>query len=577
MFSVLDKHLLTDMGKIIVRKYVHTTDAQSVWKDFQEHIKSSSKGASEKRRLTQYVTNTVLDDNYKGTTEQFVLHFNEQFRQLEEIYEESEHFPPQIKLQLLQNAVRPINDLRIVETLDEFQSITTGYGRSSSLKYQTYYDLLINACIRYDRTKKANVAKRGHIYQTTFPQTNDNFIDHIPSETPIGDPYLGIDTPSDEFYNINTNQSGPPMSARHKLQPRLLRSNPNNKPNTFPKKPPRQKWTGPIYLPAHIYKLLSQVAKDALQKYNVEAIQKFKASRNLNEHAQEELPPSIDEKEFQECQQFNTDQDLEPSTDDILEFITSQGHSEDQLDQVLQTYQAYQQSQSETETPPRQMNAHITYHVAQAKQAKHGSLVDRGANGGLAGSDVRILSKSSRKCTVTGIDNHEIAGLDLVQCAALVQTNHGMVNLIMNEYAYYGRGHSIHSSGQIEWYTNTVDNKSVQVGGQQRIVTIDGYSMPLVCKGGLMYLQLQGIPTDQDLQNYPSVHLTSPHEWDPSILDFEHPENNGESDWAIDPNENFQFDPNFDEFGDYVNRSLSILDILDETPKLSPFHNLLVN
>ena len=101
MFSVLDKHLLTDMGKTIVRKYVHTTDVQSVWKDFQEHMKSSSKGASEKRRLTQYGTNTVLDDNYKGTTEQFVLHFNEQFRQLEEISGESEHFPPQIKLQLL--------------------------------------------------------------------------------------------------------------------------------------------------------------------------------------------------------------------------------------------------------------------------------------------------------------------------------------------------------------------------------------------------------------------------------------------------------------------------------------------
>ena len=114
---------------------------------------------------------------------------------------------------------------------------------------------------------------------------------------------------------------------------------------------------------------MSKEAKDAIQKYNVDSIQKFKASRNLNEtelmhnvyeHAQEELPPSIDEEEFQECQQFNTDQDLEPTTDDILEFITSQRHSEDQLDQVLQTYQAYQQSQSETETQPRQMNAHIT-------------------------------------------------------------------------------------------------------------------------------------------------------------------------------------------------------------------------
>ena len=59
MFSVLDKHLFTDMGKTIVRKYVLTTNAQSIWKEFQEHMKSSSKGASEKRRLTQYLTNTT--------------------------------------------------------------------------------------------------------------------------------------------------------------------------------------------------------------------------------------------------------------------------------------------------------------------------------------------------------------------------------------------------------------------------------------------------------------------------------------------------------------------------------------
>ena len=109
---------------------------------------------------------------------------------------------------------------------------------------------------------------------------------------------------------------------------------------------------------------------------------------------------------------------------------------------------------------------------------------------------MRVLSTSPRKCTVTDIDNHEIPGLDLVQCPALVHTNHGLVNLIMNEYAYYGRGHSIHSSGQFDWYTNTVDDTSFQVGGQQRIITIDGNSMPLVCKGGLMYSEPQGIPTD---------------------------------------------------------------------------------
>ena len=223
---------------------------------------------------------------------------------------------------------------------------------------------------QYDRTKKSNIAKRGHIYQTSLSPNNDGFNNDL-SEAQTTDPYMGIDTAGDEFYTINTNQSGPPISARHKLQPILLRPNPS--PNTFPKKQTKQKWTGPIYLPGHIYKLLSQEAKDALQKYNVEASQKFKFTRNLHEtnfvhdlddNTQDNSTSSNEDDEFQECQEFHPDQDLEPPTDDLLDFINSQDHSDDQLDQVLQTYQAYTESQSFT----RQLNAHVTYHVAQAKQ-----------------------------------------------------------------------------------------------------------------------------------------------------------------------------------------------------------------
>ena len=144
IFSVFNANLQTDMGKTIVRRHLANTDAQAVWKELSEHMRTSSKGASEKRRLTQYVTNTVLDDNFKGTTEQFVLHFNEHFRHLEEISEDSKKLPPTVNLTLLQAAVMSINDLRIVETLDEFQSTTYGHGSSTSLSYDTYYDLLIN-------------------------------------------------------------------------------------------------------------------------------------------------------------------------------------------------------------------------------------------------------------------------------------------------------------------------------------------------------------------------------------------------------------------------------------------------
>ena len=170
--------------------------------------------------------------------------------------------------------------------------------------------------------------------------------------------------------------------------------------------------------------------------------------------------------------------------------MNSQCHNLEDLDQALQAYQAYQVlcPQDSTTIPKRTIYHHYTYHVAQASEAKHSSLVDRGANGGIAGSDVRILSRSSRKCTVTGFVSHELQGLDLVQCAALVETKHGIVNLLMNEYACYGKGHTIHSSGQIEWFKNSVDDQSVQVGGKQRICTIDGYAMlmPLVCRGALI-------------------------------------------------------------------------------------------
>ena len=50
------------------------------------------------------------------------------------------------------------------------------------------------------------------------------------------------------------------------------------------------------------------------------------------------------------------------------------------------------------------------YHVSKHSSSHYGSLIDRGANGGLAGSDVRILERTGRTVSVTGIDNHELPG-----------------------------------------------------------------------------------------------------------------------------------------------------------------------
>ena len=50
-------------------------------------------------------------------------------------------------------------------------------------------------------------------------------------------------------------------------------------------------------------------------------------------------------------------------------------------------------------------------------------LVDLGANGGLAGSDMRVIHKTHRKINIQGIDNHEVTGLDVVTAATLLNTS----------------------------------------------------------------------------------------------------------------------------------------------------------
>ena len=116
-----------------------------------------------------------------------------------------------------------------------------------------------------------------------------------------------------------------------------------------------------------------------------------------------------------------------------------------------------------------------------------------------------ILGRTGRKVSVTGIDDPELPGLDIVTCVALIHTNHGNVNMLIHEYAYYGGGNTIHSSCQIDWFHNTCDDKSHHVGGKQVIIFLDSHAAPLECRSGLMCMSILGKPTDQDLDQYPDV------------------------------------------------------------------------
>ena len=66
VYSVSNKVLQSDMGKNIVRKHAPTLDAQSVWKEFETHMSTSSKGLNKRHRLHSYVSTTVYDRSWKG-------------------------------------------------------------------------------------------------------------------------------------------------------------------------------------------------------------------------------------------------------------------------------------------------------------------------------------------------------------------------------------------------------------------------------------------------------------------------------------------------------------------------------
>ena len=125
------------------------------------------------------------------------------------------------------------------------------------------------------------------------------------------------------------------------------------------------------------------------------------------------------------------------------------------IDDLLETHTTYT------------VNMAFTYHISKHSASSYGSLLDSGVNGGLAGVDVHVLERTGRKVSVTGIDDHELPGLDIVTCVALIQTNHGKVNTLRHEYAYCGTGNTIHSPCQIEWFNNTCGDKSHHVGRKQ--------------------------------------------------------------------------------------------------------------
>jgi len=529
MISVLHHCIQTDFGKTIVRDFKGDHhDAQTVIAELIKHHSESTSARLSSNQILTYLMSARLDQKWTHSTRSFILHWINQARTYNEHSEPNFRlFDPMLR-QLLELAVQNVSDLRQVALTSE--SLEAGGGSTAASTWEGYKTLLLNAAVRYDDKHKPKGQTRKQLvlqHQLAYEDDESSCDDY--EEAP-----LDIDTHVSDLH-VNMTRSKPARS--------LL-----NKGSTRDNGSPR------AWLPKDIYTELPQQVRDKMHEYNKTRTDKAKAT--IRAHVTEQ---------FEDAQETIEDEIMDPSTTDsteeeptvtedkVLAFIAGR-----RPDLPPDDIRRIMSGSNKNPARPRKVNSTII-RVSAGHRKGHGTgtLVDRGANGGVLGSDVRVLEYLTRPpVSVVGYDNHETTGLRRAVAAGVVRQPDGTEAIaIMNDYADHGKGKTIHSSGQMEHHKVKVNDRSLLMGGKQSLVTPDGYILPLSIRGGLPYLDFTRVPSDDDLANLPHFQLTSDEPWDPSILDNEFDQDNDA--WFEALSEELQDtykDDAFDTHGNYKHR-----------------------
>ena len=535
LYSVLISSLKTEFSEALVKD--HEGDAQLILELLHEHHTGNSQySRSEINRITKYLTNIKLDDTWRGTNESFLMHYNDQLRLVDSLVDSDEKLPDNTRVTFLESAVESVPDLRRVKITDNV--LQAQLDSTRPISYRSYFDLLKDAAFHLDQaTKRGNKIRHTNVH---FSGPNDE------------DEHQNLSSDDNQVIQQEDVCSEPPEPLSYSLF--LSHFQGSSTSNT-------QK----IFLPKPIWEKLSKDQQQMIIDHNRSLPKSGSPHLSAPNKSPSPLPHKPTPQQTAKSQQVHTHQSDESTTDTIKTEITP---SDPLLAMVHQSIHTSDDDPSDISNVlsvkrSRQIQVSQRYLFQHANHTNQ-QLVDCGANGGLAGSDMRVIYKTQCKINIQGIDNHEVTGLDVVTAATLLNTSQGKVIGIFNEYAYLGKGSSIHSSGQLEWFKTHVDEKSVKVGGTQLITTLDGYSVPLLIKDGLAYATSLGRPTDQDMDTYPHVFFTSPDEWDPSVLDHDPPHLDG-LDPGQPPDQPFG-DPMCDAYGDFNERIIANLNTLLDAP-----------
>ena len=530
VYSVLVTSLQTEKGRELVKEF--EGDARSIILKLHHYHTKSNVAQHDIITLTTEITNLTLNDSWKGTVRQFLIRFKEKLRLLDSLVPVSDQLPETTRLTFLQRAVQQNHDLRQIHVMDSVWRLKT--DSTEALTFETYYNLLWDVAHQYDiqQIKKGPQRK-------AFSSQQEEISD------------------DDEYANAEEQFS---------TDPETVETSPYSvyQSSFHPKMPQKS------FLPHHIWETLSESTKQMIIEHNKKV--KLNNPTPYPSGSKTKPNPTLGKPTPapKQVHQHSQDEPTEEPTSDtstqtlVNKCLAESGIDSTDIQNVMSVSHAKRNISSHDSS--RQIQTHQRYVFARVNQSNH-HLIDRGANGGLAGADMRVIHTTPRKINIVGIDDHELKGLNVVTAVALLDTQKGPIIGVFHEYAHLGKGRSIHAAGQMEWFNCQVDDRSKIVGGAQQIETSEGYVIPLSIESGLVYMHSIRIPTDQDLQNYPHVFFTSPDIWDASVLGHEITPSLLE-DINQQSDDSLLQDSIFDGYGDLHHRAIQTLNIVCDLPSL---------
>jgi hypothetical protein len=157
LYAILESKVETAKGKAIIRKHESTFDAQKAYEELQEYHLNSTKASLSSVKILGYITSAKIGDgSWNGTSENFILNWQEQIRLYERLTPPSSHFSDEQKLTMLQTSVHPLQELCQVIATAGLLKVYTG----KDIDYDAYTTLLLSTASDYDSKHTVGKGKR---------------------------------------------------------------------------------------------------------------------------------------------------------------------------------------------------------------------------------------------------------------------------------------------------------------------------------------------------------------------------------------------------------------------------------